>query len=527
MIIDARRLPEGASLEADICVIGAGAAGLTIARHFAGSRHKVCLLESGGRGFEYARQRLSRGVLAGQEYEPLDLCRVRKFGGSTGKKGWGGWCKPLSQGDFAERAMFTMSGWPITRDTLTPYYAKASETLGIPPDHSWHPQPLGEDADSPILSEPVALAPWAQMGVHALEPLEAAANINVLLYATVAEIQCGDGTAEVQLVRVRTGGRHEISVNARYFVLASGGIENARLLLLSDKRFPAGIGNEHDLVGRYFMEHPRVRWGHMSMAHTGNLVPAHDPREAQQAAARGAITPEWQHPIAGLTIDPAIREREGLLGSRSWIKPNSRSGHNPAVQALQELTFWPRKGRRPPNVRRKVSMIVRHGRSIARALSDRLLPHSSDRVYFSFDTILEQEPDASNRVTLDSKVDAHGQRQARLEWHLSPLLEHTLWRTQQILTQEAGRLGYDCHRGAPDAPGGDELQFRWVRHHMGTTRMSDDPKTGVVNADCRIFGVPNLFVAGSSVFPTGGNDMPTMTIVALAHRLAAHLEAQL
>jgi choline dehydrogenase-like flavoprotein len=527
MIIDARRLPAGASLEADICVIGAGAAGLTIARHFAGSRHKICLLESGGRGFEYRRQKLSRGVLAGQEYEPLDLCRVRKFGGSTGKKGWGGWCKPLSQGDFAERPVIPMSGWPITLDALAPYYAKASETLGIPLDHGWHPKPLGEAANPPILSEPCALAPWAQMGVHALERLEAATNINVLLYATVTDIQCGTGSSEVERVRVRTAGRKTISVKARYFVLASGGIENARLLLLSDGRFPAGIGNDHDLVGRYFMEHPRVRWGHMSMAQSGSLVPAHDPRQAQQAAARGIITPQRQHPIAGLTIDPAIREREGLLGSRSWIKPNARSGHNPAVQALQELTFWPRKGRRPPDVRRKVTTILRHGGAIAQALSDRLLPHRSERVYFSFDTILEQEPDASNRVTLDRKVDAHGRRQARLEWRLSPLLQHTLWRTQQILTQEAGRLGYDCHSGAPEAPGGDDLQFRWVRHHMGTTRMSDDPKTGVVDRDCRIFGVPNLFVAGSSVFPTGGNDMPTMTIVALAHRLADHLEAQL
>ncbi len=165
--------------------------------------------------------------------------------------------------------------------------------------------------------------------------------------------------------------------------------------------------------------------------------------------------------------------------------------------------------------------------AIARALSGRLLPHKSARTYFTFDTILEQEPEASNRVTLDSTVDAYGQRQARLEWQLSPLLKHTLWRTQQIMTQEAGRLGYECHIGAPDAPGGDDLQFRWVRHHMGTTRMSDDPKAGVVDSDCRIFGVPNLFVAGSSVFPTGGNDMPTITIVALAHRLADHLEAKL
>lgn len=508
MIEDARTYSEAGSLDVDICVIGAGAAGVTIAQHFIGSRHRLLLIESGGLRFEYRPQRLSRGVISGEAYEPLNLSRVRQLGGSTGKAGWGGWCKPLSTGDFEARPWVPLSGWPLDPATLTPYYDKARRSLALDDAIDWRSEALEHKAEN-LLLEPCALSPAPDLGRNALPSLRTSPNIQVLHHATVTRLIRAPGSARIDSVEVVTEHRQRRQVRAQIFVLAAGGLENPRLLLLSD------IGNGHDLVGRYFMEHPRIRWGRLTInAPLGRLQPLVPNGQTPQSALAMAN-------FAGLTIGSALEERFGLLKSRSWIKRMPPVGHGEAARALNDLSFWLRKGRRPPHIRRDTRVLLRHAPEAAVTIFDRLRRGQQGPVSYSFDTIMEQEPDYDSRVRLDEQRDVHGLPMIRLEWHLSQLVHDSFAKTRQLITQDLQRLGYACEDDVPSGP------IRWVRHHMGTTRMARNARDGVVDSDCRLFDTPNMFVAGSSVFPCGGNDMPTMTIVALAHRIAERVEQEL
>lgn len=524
MIEDAQYYPDGTEIDADICVIGAGAAGITIARHFADTNHRICLLESGGLSLERAPQLLSRGSLGGLPYEPLELARVRQFGGSTGRAGWGGWCKPLAEEDFQARDWVPMSGWPIGRDALSPHYDKASKLLELPQALGWDARPLREE-HGVLQAEPCVRAAGACMGDHALARLRAAPNVRIVLHATVRRIVCAPGSAEVSEVEIANGRTGRTTVRAAIFVLAAGGIENPRLLLLSRDRCPAGLGNEHDLVGRFFMEHPRVRWGLIKPAGDAAILRPFDPRGWGR-------TPGASGPLAlgvrdGLTLRASVHEEHRILRSRTWIKPTSPGGHGPGAQAVHDLTFWWRKGRRPPDIARNARTALRHWPDAGRTLLARLRRNGKGPSHFSFETILEQEPDRDSRVLLDESArDALGLHRAKLEWRVSALVHHSLDRTQKLILAAMGTMGWECVR-MPSEPERADAEappdYRWVRHHMGTTRMAVDPREGVVDTDCRVHGVPNLYVAGSSVFPTGGNDMPTLTIVALAQRLAEHI----
>lgn len=507
MIEDARRSAEGSTLDVDICVIGAGAAGITIARHFMGSSQRLLLIESGGLHFEYGPQRLSRGVIAGEAYDPLELSRVRQFGGSTGKAGWGGWCKPLSARDFEPRPWVPLSGWPLTPGALAPYYDKARLSLALDEGIDWQSEALDGTPES-LLLEPCALSPTPDLGHNALASLSASPNIHVLYHATVARLIRAPGSARIDCAEVITGSRQRRHVRARIFILAAGGIENPRLLLLSD------IGNGHDLVGRYFMEHPRLRWGRLTtdapLDRLHRLVPNGQVRQMSPASAN----------FAGLTIDAALEERLHLLKSRSWLKRTPSIGHGEGARALNDLSFWLRKGRRPPHIRHDIRVLLRHAPEAVTTLYERLRRGQHGPVSYSFDTIMEQEPDYDSRVRLDERRDVHGLPMVRLEWRLSTLVHDSFAETRRLIMQNLRRLCYACDDDVPSGP------IRWVRHHMGTTRMAQNPRKGVVNSDCRLFDTPNLFVAGSSVFPSGGNDMPTMTILALAHRIAERVEQE-
>jgi choline dehydrogenase-like flavoprotein len=200
------------------------------------------------------------------------------------------------------------------------------------------------------------------------------------------------------------------------------------------------------------------------------------------------------------------------------------SGEGEGGRELKEAVFWLKKSRIPDAPIKRIAAITRNLPSAVRTALCHLRPAN----HWQFVTICEQEPILRSRVTLDTKRDALGLRAVRLEWHLGPLVERTLRHNQEVISTTLAQLGLDC---SPDTRRGSSRNeaelIRWVWHHMGTTRMSADPSQGVVDRDCRVHGIHNLYVAGSSVFPTGGNDMPTLTIVALAHRLSDHLKERM
>jgi choline dehydrogenase-like flavoprotein len=262
VILDCRRLQDETQIQSQICIVGAGAAGISMAHRLFDSRISVCLLEGGAFEIDLPTRRLHRGPSSGHPYYRLSATRFRMFDGTTNR--WGGWCRPLDAVDYEQRDWVPASGWPIDHADVAPYDADTVALLQLANS--------GFDAASwgDVLKAPIRLdhgdfentlyqySPRTNFGeVHGPAILNAS-NIRTVINANVTELKLEPGTRRVREAVVRTLNGHQFTVKAKTFVLATGGIENARLLLASDQDRPEGLGNEYDNVGRYFQEHLHV-----------------------------------------------------------------------------------------------------------------------------------------------------------------------------------------------------------------------------------------------------------------------------
>jgi choline dehydrogenase-like flavoprotein len=519
MIEDARRLPEDTLIETDLAIIGAGAAGITIARELAGTNISICLLESGGLELEQDTQNLYDGENGGRWYYPLDSCRLRYFGGSTNH--WGGWCRPLTPIDFEARDWIPHSGWPITRADLDPYYLRAQPVTETGPFRYDATAFWEELIGAKMLPLSLGLitttffqySPPTRFGTRYRKDIEQAANVRALLHATVTEIETSEAGTEVTGLRVTTLGGPSFRVRARRYILATGAIENPRLLLLSNRVQPAGVGNTHDLVGRYFMEHPHI-------PSVANLVTSRP--EAFNAAYTQHLSLADSIMHSALIPTDALLRRErlqqavftvGVLGvynAENLTQPATDDElHLRDIFNLQRDLGPPRATDHPP------------------AGYNDWPPAGSVGASCAMGCACEQAPNPESRVTLSEERDALGLRRVRLDWRLSETDKLSLNRILHALAEEFGAQGLGRVRLTLSDDGNWPEEVLGGYHHMGTTRMADSPEHGVVDANCRVHGVANLYIAGSSVFTTGGASNPTLTIVALALRLADHVRTQL
>src|SRR2546426_1098883 len=268
MIVDCRTIPRGSRIEADLCIVGAGAAGISIAHRFAGTSTRVVVLESGGEAFEATTQDLSRGESVGLPYFPLDTARLRWLGGTTNH--WGGICRPMDPEDFEGKEWIPHSGWPITRGDLEPYYERARVMCDVPSGDwgldtwrrrdSFRPLPVRGDRLDTRIAQIVSPGTRSFRVTHHGK-IQAAGNVVVHCHANVTEIETSSDGTLATLFHVATLDGHRFSVAARVGVLAAGGIENPRILMASNRQWPQGLGNGSDLVGRFFLEHPRFVGG--------------------------------------------------------------------------------------------------------------------------------------------------------------------------------------------------------------------------------------------------------------------------
>jgi choline dehydrogenase-like flavoprotein len=488
---DARDLVDGDVIGADLCIVGGGAAGITLALALASSGLTVILLESGGLAPDEATSALAEARMTGiQTWSPAEM-RVRALGGATGH--WEGFCRPLAEADFGARSWLPGSGWPITRAELEPYYALAQQTLELGA-FDYDPATRAARSGRPLLpfgayaeNRHYQLSPPTRMGERYLAELDAAAYLDVYTHANVTNIVLDAAQQRVFAVDFKTLSGHENRVQAGLFVLAMGGLENARLLLASNTQRASGVANEHDVVGRYFMEHPRY--------------------EAVLTGVHGAL-PDLSF-YAPHASDLRAGSREVNILGAIGLSAAARAEHEllDVTATLAAVPLDRSTGSLPLDV---VQALVTRDGTLPGALA--------------FTLCCEQAPLADSRVTLDGELDALGMPRLCLDWRISPEDDARMARAARLLARELGALGlgrlwFPSTNGrlvATPKPGG---------HHLGTTRMGTDPATSVVDANCRCHGLENLFIAGSSVFPTGGDAHPTLTIVALAHRLAAHLEA--
>lgn len=510
MFADARRLEDGTRTEADIAIVGAGPAGITIARAFAGSRFRVSLLESGGLDFDAGVQDLYAGENAGIEY-PLAGSRLRYFGGSSNH--WGGYCRPLDPIDFEAREWVPHSGWPFGREALDAYYEKASEAAEVAPGRYEAGGYWRARTGEPLVDWPAGrmharffhYSPPTRFGERYRAELERAANVQVLLNASVSRLAAVPSGAAVDHLEVRTftGRRHE--VRARQYVLAAGGLENPRILLLSDDVAPGGLGNQHGQVGRYFMEHPHVGgFAEIVVADLARLPRIYRERLFFDGrAGKAAFVPA-----------PGFLRRERLLNASFTM---AVAGEYGSETGLNE-----------PMAQEHVAML----RAAQRFLADGSRTGGTDEpgsagVWMGIGCACEQAPNPESRVTLAADRDGLGMRRIRLDWRLTEQDRRSLVAHIRSLGREFAAAGIGRMRLRIEDDGHWPDVVAGGNHHMGTTRMSDDPACGVVDRNCRVHGLDNLYVAGSSVFPTSGSANPTLNVLALAYRLVDHLGERL
>jgi choline dehydrogenase-like flavoprotein len=512
MFIDGRTIPAGTSIETDIAIIGAGAAGITLARAFAGSTFKVTVIESGGFDPDDQTQSLYDGETDAVQY-PLAESRLRYFGGTTNH--WGGWCRPLSPIDFEGRPALSVPAWPITRTDLDPHYLLAADACQLNSADFDDPAPwIARTGRTPIAFANADIgtrffiySPPTRFGPVYRDEIGRAGNVTTYIDSNVTEILPDADGNRVERLSVATLAGNSFEIRPKLCILATGGIENARLLLSSDSVLPGGLGNGRGLVGRYFMEHVTVPNAVAMIAVSDEtLIPpyyTHTPT-IDGIAVRAVFMPS----------DEYLRRENRLGSSLSIYEAHLPDGRTPEGNAPNE---------QPENETVKLeSGIV----AMLRALHQGHGVSRRTGMIYGVACATEPQPSADNRVTLTTTRDALGMRKLRLTWRPTRLERQSLMQNIAALARSFGGCHGAVRAAMPEGAEWLEPEIGWGNHHMGTTRMSADPRQGVVDADCRVHGFPNLYVAGSSVFPSCGPVNPTLTIVALAMRLADHLKTQ-
>lgn len=510
MHIDTRNLENNSLIEGDICIVGAGAAGISIALDWMNTSHKVILLEGGGFEYDDKVQSLYAGKTTGQKYYPLKASRLHYFGGTTGH--WAGMCAPFDDIDFKQRDWIPDSGWPITKKDLDPFYAKANETLKLGPynyDFEYWRKELPNLNPFPLDKNVVWNKMWqyslARFGNLYKEEVIKAKNIQLYTYANAVDIKVSENGTEVQEVIVKnyTGKTH--TVRAKHFIMACGTIQNARLLLASNSQIPHGLGNSNDLVGRYFMEHLEITSSELWL-----LKPF--PTDLYtwifgetKASAELAITEE-------------IQRKEKILNGTVSLVPLSIGKH-----MKPRMEIWQNE-----DPRRSLEIFFENWGAAAEASKSE--KGSIERA-FQLKTRIEQMPNRNSRVTIGPEKDELGVPRANLHWELTAMDKRSIRRIHQLLGQQFGIAGIgrvklmDFLQDEFDHSFPDTTNGGW--HHMGTTRMSDDPKKGVVDANCQVHGIANLFVAGAACYATSAAPNPTLTVTALSLRLSNHVKEKM
>ena len=523
MIVDAGEIPKNQTIHTDVCIIGSGAAGITLAREFIEKGFNVCLLESGGMEPQKRTRSLAQGENIGIPYRPLEYTRSRFFGGTT--NAWHGVCEELDELDFEARSWVPNSGWPFDYSHLQPFYFRAKALCLLPPvshDEEWKSSfkakfPLNSNK---LMQRILFRSTMPRFGNFYGQEIINSSNITVYLNATVVEIFTNKEANRVTKIRVCSFEGHEFLLTAKLFVLAAGGIENPRLLLFSNRINKEGLGNKYDLVGRFFMTHPLVD--------SGVLFPQ---KRSFSRGWRNFYKANVGYPKATIGLSRETQYKEELLNLNAALnasyKESQFDGVTSMLYLLKEMymVHWSYV---PNHIRENVKRInkdllnvVRYG--LKKIFKPYSLIKSIETFYLS--NFLETAPNPDSRVMLSTKRDAFGVNLASLDWRMEEIDKRSFRRSHEIFAEEfeaAGegklliKIDKDERIWPPTLIG--------FAHHMGTTRMHVDHKKGVVDANCKVHGLSNLYIAGSSVFSTAGAAPPTLTIVALALKLADHIK---
>jgi choline dehydrogenase-like flavoprotein len=553
-MIDARTLVDGEKFVADVCIVGAGPAGVTLAHELIGSGLSVILAESGGPKKDPAADALSGGDAISPAYAPLTLYRRRILGGASTI--WGGRCVPYDAIDFEPRPGADLPGWPLDYAEVQRYYAAATRYA-----EAGEPEYLADDAlpGAPPFIEGFASERvltnsyerfsrpsnfWKVYGAA----IEAASNIRVFTYATCTRLAAQSPSGgHVEAADFVTLAGNRLSISAKTFVVAAGGLETYRLLALSDDVQKEGLGNSSDMLGRCLMSHIEGSFARL------RLSPADRSIEWGFATSRDGVYGRRR-----LQLAQAEQRRNGLLNL--IVRLHHASPVDPSHGDAVLSTMFLAKHFILAEYRRKITMVERdaaaampkgwrfwggHLRNIvlgapglASFLSDwivkrhfrpRAIPYvalPSRAGVYPLDVNAEQIPNRECRLWLGMTTDRFGLRLPRLDWKMTDVDVRSIAASLRLLRDEFAQSGV----GAivfNDATLEKDIVVKAVPiggHHIGMARMSADPRYGVVDSDLRLHDVDNVFLASGAVLPTSSHANPTLTILALTLRLAERLK---
>lgn len=528
-LIDARQLTNETTINADVCIVGGGAAGITLARELSSKSYRVCILESGGLEPDEKSQSLSYGKDVGLPYAQVaeNKAQDRYLGGNTNR--WASYCRPLDELDFEVRDWVPHSGWPFSKQDLDPYYERAQVVCKVDRyDYSTEYlagkvdgedfQPLELPGDEIVTKMWQFHSPPVRFGDDYRADLEQADSLEVYLYANVVDIELNNSQKAVSRLKVACIEGPQLWASAKVFVLAMNGIETPRLMLAANTQQPAGIGNQNDVVGRFFMEHPHFHRCGLMLIPDKNNYPALYTHEAKRQKGT----------LAALCPSRELQTRDEILNYSATVDPTTR--------------FWANTRIAESFVNSLVNVVKDLG-----SLPELLMVRVGNKNFSDLDrsvlldvrTRMEQAPNPNSRITLSREKDLLGVNRYEMNWQLTNLDKKTIRKTHEAIAKALGAAGLGRMRIDITETLADDMMAAWDPrgdiggayfdggwHHMGTTRMHVDPKQGVVDENSKVHDVENLYIAGSSVFPTGGYANPMLSLLALTIRLAEHLDTQ-
>ncbi|MCT4334404.1 GMC oxidoreductase [Paracoccus sp. YLB-12] len=465
MILDARQDLVNLNRSADLVIVGSGHVGMRLAEELADAAN-ILIVESGGFGADDDTEALNAGDVIGLPY-PLTSTRTRQFGGSSHL--WAGYCAPFDRQDFEPRSWVPFSGWPFPASELDPFVERAALRLNLSRP-AFGAREVATEEGVALPREILERASLWRFGAptmridQSVQALVMHENVSVLINATAAEIAVDATGSEARRLVIRTLNGRQGSITAKQIVLACGGIETARLLLNSDAQMAGGLGNRHDIVGRFFMEHPHQQ-------------------------------------VASFSLDA----EKDLAG---WIT-RLRSGWGDEIMFNLGISSKEQEDHRILNARAHIYRT----------------PAMSDEESPLLGLFAEQAPNPASRVILIDCRDALGMRRIALDWRLTDLDWRTFEETGTVLgaALEAARFG---RRRQLRSLRRDNTSILHSNHHLGTTRMAANPELGVVDANARLHGLENLYIMSGGIFPTVSWANPTLTLLALTLRLAEHLKTK-
>jgi choline dehydrogenase-like flavoprotein len=526
MIRDVFELNDGAILRAEVGIVGAGFAGIDLARYLAHRGVRVVLLESGRLNFEPETQALTRIDSVGKPVRFPDPegrftpylapiyrgeTRLRQFGGTSNI--WTGKWRTFDPIDFEKRPWIPHSGWPITIDELRPWYDEIARDYGLADFNVFAHCSSNARLREAITAGGLKLSFhfWAKEPIRLAsrfhQEFKEAANLQVVLGANATEIVLDNDLRHARAIVFQSLERRQFRLAANHFVLATGGLEASRLLLASNRQIPAGIGNGRGLVRRFYMDHPKHKRGKLW------------PGAAFKLIGNKAVSRPRPRFLVSFSLSDDVQRTQSLPNHAIYFAPVYHYDIDyPIERILRIKSAW--QTARPQHALSPAVALALSPQALLKIAQQQIYRRRGGPIaHCAVSMYVEQVPNPESRLYLGPERDLLGMPKLVVDWRLTSWEQESFQRLLRGLTDACAQAGIGRLEFGP-------LTFDDTvdaAHHMGATRMAAGPKEGVVDRHCKVFDTNNLFIASSSVFPTGHSAAPTFTILALARRLGSHL----